>query len=153
AKEIDYIESFGKTLSGLGLAMLLMKFFLKKVESGGQFIGLFMLISMGTIALSFFIQGQIIKGIVNSGSDENKAKSMLITQASNTIVPYYDDKRFVAAEGEKLDPTEEKQRYLSLAQKCSAEQDTFLVNSPLEKALFPYHALNRPFTEDTYKKA
>ena len=161
AYEIKNIENWGRILTGIGLALFLAKASLKDAEEhAGTMLIRFATACVFTITLSFFLQWLLVKCIVSSASLENKSKALLITQASNTIVPYYNDndenhqvkelnlpKEYVQEQQERR-----KAKYFSKAEPCLQGKQFFQLETKLDRALFPYRTLIQPFDEERLKQ-
>ncbi len=180
--EIQQIEQMGKTFTGIGLCLILLKFALPLFTKLWQFVLAFIALGLVCIGVSFFVQNQVIDWIVDSSSEEQQGKALLISQASGTIVPFYDDYRATEYAGLKwwefkvrakakleghhviINPEMDadhvarkesilRDHYFSVASQCVKTPNSFGVTTALDKAFFPYIQLSKPFAEDGYKQA
>lgn len=183
ATKIETVERYGKAFTGIGICLLFMKAVLPGFQKIHQFILWLIPVALISIGISFFVQNQVINYIVNSASNEQKGKALLITGAHNTIVPYYNDRWATKREHlywfnfkiwlkQKMNPGDgiyinreltpeyaeakskaERQQYYSLAQSCQQHPNIFNVESTLDRAFFPYIEMTKTYSEDKYKQA
>lgn len=166
ANEIENLEMIGRFISGIGLALIIMKTGLNNSLSTKDYIiGSLSALFMGVI-VSFILQSLIVKTIVWSASDEDKVKALLVSQASNTIVPFYADKDHTGDQNNERAIDEEqgsetntdpnhfkKKQYYINANKCSQADQFEHVDTRIGKALFPYHTMNTPLNEEKLKSS
>lgn len=178
--DIHHIENMGKTISGLGISLLILKFIIPYFQSFMSFILAVIIVSIIGIIISFQVQNAIIKSIVYGSNNEQMGKALLISKASNSIVPYYDDRGalfrlddrqflwkikfnawwnnqtiFINPENLPENITskinKEKIAFYALAQGClKSYNNPLMVHSSLEKAFFSYVEYSKPFDEKRY---
>lgn len=180
ASRVEFVEAFGKTVAGIGLSLLIMKFWLFIFNRISTFIFVLITVTFLSIACSFLLQNLIIKIIVNSASDEKLGKALLISQVKNSILPFHDDSKASKKEnlfwwelkqnykGESIGFDEkeplyapsyaqrealyDRDQYLALAASCRQEPADYHADSDFKLAFFSYNKLGeKTFTEETYK--
>lgn len=139
---LDKVEMGGKILAGIGIGLIFTKYYIDDYRHGGEIIiGRFILCAFFGIIISFVLQTAVIKAVVYLGSEEDKAKSLLIVQLNNTITPFYHSNN-------NLTPKE----YFIASKECRDQGKGFKLEggNTLDKVLFPYQTLKQTFDEKKY---
>lgn len=94
---IDYVENLGRTLSGIGLALLAIKYKYNEIKKTHGFVSTIQLLVgfvfalMVCIPLSFVAQTNIVKYIVNNSSPADRRDAILTASVNSTLIPYYSE--------------------------------------------------------------
>lgn len=176
----DAMEIWGKVIAGLGLGLLLTRYFITKeakvLNSQGYKVNnirtyfVFIVVCLITIPTSFVLQGLLIRTVVNSASEEDKNKAVLVVATHGTLVPFYN----IDNKHQKIEPSlkesllfsfYEDGRFkgdsyaadvsneLAMTELCAAKtSESMGITSKLEKAFFPYVSLLKDISEDSYKQ-
>lgn len=145
---VNDMEWLGKIISGVGLGLAMLG---SALASGSLYQGVgilkkFLHYALFGIVVSVVLQFAIIKVWVVFSSPEDKAKALLITSVSNTMVPYY---------VEPSDPDSnnlQAREYFGVAKECRDEGYGLKLDNTIDKILFPYQALHGQFPEKKYIK-
>lgn len=87
---IQSLEMWGKIITGLGAAMLIVQVAtLISDRYKGAAILWFLALCVFTIPLSFYVQNAIVDGIVDRADENQLNKAILLTATKSTLVPYY----------------------------------------------------------------
>lgn len=143
---LDKVEIGGKVLAGIGIGLIFTKYYIDQYRHFGEIIiGRFILCALCGILISFTLQTLVIKTVVYLGSEEDKAKSLLIAQLNNTITPIYQ-----STNSSGLTPNE----YFAASKECRDQGQGFKLESDntLDKVIFPYQTLKQTFDEKKYIK-
>lgn len=93
ALDIQNIERTGKLVTGIGIALLMCKSLLNHANFKFKFfLKCFALFLALGITISFFLQTAIVNYVVSNATPEKQQRALLVTSATTTIVPFYDDK-------------------------------------------------------------
>ena len=147
---LNTIEFKGKLLTGLGIGLLILKNNIGAVEAEVNLekMPLFLAgLGLAGIFFSFVLNYLLVNGIVAMGSNEDKAKALLITQLNNTIVPFYNNPED-GKDGK--DGKISKEEYFNASRLCIEQGYGAQVYNTLNKLSYSYQKLNKPFKEKEY---
>lgn len=92
---VSALEFWGKTIAGIGLALVLTRFYftsrLAYLDNNGpmRIIPFFIFCLIISIPSSFWLQNTIIEKLVDSSTDEQRNKAVLILATKTSLVPHY----------------------------------------------------------------
>ena len=167
---IESLEMWGKIITGLGIALALLK--LSRIKENS--IPVFLTLCIPSIFISFVLSNYIINKVVNSADESQINKSLLVMPVRSTIVPHYDFSMasyptdnleelttfkaltYPFRDREKttsLSYVTYKANFMELAENCkNIGENNLGIHSKIDKAFFAISALNSKIDENLYKK-
>ena len=170
----ETMEFWGKGIAGIGLALICVRFLLVYSKKRYKTYRTFLCACLITVPLSFLLQTALINYVVNSSTDEDRNKAILITSAHGALVPFFGighwTEKFNISTKEKLvhpflKPiaqwiSHQQLLYrtgllnsLAVTKPCalSIAQEIDATNG-IDKAFFPYLSLINDIDESKYKE-
>lgn len=180
ALDIQNIERAGKVVTGFGIALLMCKSLLNHAHVKFKFfIKSFIIFLIIGITLSFYLQTAIVNYVVGNATPEQQQRALLISTATTTLVPFYDDEsesnhikfterllfpfyKAISSESH-YHPIQTKyqrvEHFHQASSACSPKAvntyaDHYPINNSLNKAFFAYsHLIALDTYEDLHKQA
>lgn len=170
---IEALELWGKIITGLGVALILLKILAATEIMHDRFFSSFVWLCIPGLIISFSLTTFIVNRIVNTAGQGVVNKSHLVLAAKSTLVPHYnfnmasyptDNLEGLSTFEALLYPFKDKEKTTSLsyvthkanfnvlAEKCShIGEEKLGVNTSIDKAFFAISALNSPVDEKFYQ--
>ena len=171
---IESLELWGKIITGLGMALIIVKFISATVGIRKNTFKIYAAWCIVGITLSFFITNSIISYVVNKADEQQRNSALLIAATKSTLVPHYDfsmasyptddldmstfDKLTYPFRDRKkttsVSYVTHKAAFMDISQECaSIGQERLGFNSNIDKAFFGISSLNSFADEALYKSA
>ena len=173
---IEAMEFWGKIITGLGAALMLVRYcyfradYVKTRPKDSPLDSVFLLLSVCviTIPLSFIAQNQLISYMVKNATEDDRNKAVLVTAVHSTLKPHFigdntsNEKPstfqklinpIINTKDRFLDGYSKKEiLYMNASIACTPISEKALgVYSNTDKAFFAYNAMKEPMRESLYK--